>query len=125
MSTSTDNEGAAAFSDIRAEIDEPSPGTRITPATMPVAKIPEKRVKTLEEQKFEHGTKIDRWATCILIGCIAALIGIYVFERIVGHLWYDQTQDLSDSNLSGIVVETLKFLISSLIGFLFAKRMIQ
>ena len=90
---------------------EKPPDERLTP-----------ELDNLNKAKFKHGQEMDRWAVRILIGCIVTLILIYVFERLIGQFWYDPNADISDGNLLTIVTETLKFLISSLIGFLFAKR---
>jgi len=66
--------------------------------------------------------KHDKFAMWILVGCLGALISIYVFERLIGIYWHDL--DATGSNLFSFVTETLKFLISSLLGFLYAKRTI-
>jgi hypothetical protein len=123
MNQSTDTQNTPNIPDIENEIDEPLPSMAALSSLQP-ATLSDKQVKTLEQQKFEHGKEIDTWAVRLLIGFVIAFIGIYIFERIIGHIWYDPTIDSPNSNLSNLLVETLKFLISSLIGFLFAKRTI-
>ncbi|MDR0490373.1 MAG: hypothetical protein LBH28_03900 [Oscillospiraceae bacterium] len=123
MNGSTDGGGAFPVPSITREVDEPHTGAD-EPATaqIPVSRIPGRQAKSLEQQKFEHGAKVDKWATWILIGCIFGLVCVYVFERLIGLLWSGPDIGPQPGDLSAVVTETLKFLISSLIGFLFAKR---
>jgi len=66
--------------------------------------------------------RTSRWAIWLLACCIVALVCVYVFERVIGHAWQGAAAGQDGASLASVVVEALKFLISSLIGFLFAKR---
>jgi len=122
MNESNNTDKCQTIPSITQEIDEPQSSISRS-ATVETKQLSEQQVKSLEEQKFEHGTKIDKWAVWVLVGCIFGFLCVYVFERLIG-IWFDPSAELPGSNLSGVFTETLKFLISSLIGFLFAKRTI-
>lgn len=92
----------------------PKPDTADNPLLKTISK---KEVKSLEQQKLDHEHDRDKWAFKTLKWCIICLVSIYAFERALCLLPVTQTSDFA-----GPVFETLKFLISSLIGFLFAKR---
>ena len=108
------NQLEVAVPKIKEEIDEPSLSANLV---SDLQKLSNRYVKSLEQLKIEHNIEIDKWAIGLLIGCIVALLLVYVFERLVSV--YNETVE---SESARIVSEILKFLISSLIGFLFAKR---
>ena len=91
------------------EVDVP----RAIPAPSPET-VPSAKVKSLEEEKFEHKKAIDRWGFLLLIISVALYFFMYLIEKIT------YTEEMS--RFTATISETMKFLISSLIGYLFATK---
>ena len=98
------------------EIDVPSEQVTVS-SDLRNQTLSTRYVKSLERLKFEHNIEIDKWAVNLLVWCVIAMLSVYAFERIIGVRF-----GTPESESARIVSEILKFLISSLIGFLFAKR---
>ena len=94
---------------VTSEIDLP-PGT---PAPIK-ENIPGDTVAALERAKFEHKKSIDRWGFRLLCGSVGLYFATYIIERLFG--------STEMSKFTATFSDTLKFLISAMIGYLFASR---
>jgi hypothetical protein len=77
-------------------------------------KLSSNDVESLERAKFEHKKLIDRWGFWVLVFSILLYFLMYLIEKCAGN---DEM-----SKFTATISETMKFLISSLIGYLFASR---
>ena len=68
----------------------------------------------LERARFEHKKAIDRWGFILLCLSIILYFFVYAIEK--------STRSVEMSSFTATFSETLKFLISALIGYLFASR---
>ena len=94
---------------ITAEIDIPPN----VPAPL-TETVPGDKVYSLEKDKFEHKKIIDLWGFRLLVAVIVLYFVMYIVEKTTG------SEEMS--KFTATISETLKFLISSLIGYLFASR---
>jgi hypothetical protein len=101
-----------AIPEITEEVDLPK-----SFAAVETKKLSAKEVRSLEEEKFRHEKHRDRWAYNYLLWCLLALMVIYGVETTLNLIFSRETLELTKS-----LFEVLKFLVSSLVGFLFAKR---
>ena len=87
------------------------------PAAVPVSVLTPEDAYKLEKEKLRQKKIVDQWASGILLLCIIAFLVIYLFERSIRLAGAPV-----DTELSTMVFETLKFLMSSIVGYLFAKK---
>jgi hypothetical protein len=99
-----------AIPSVTAEIDLP-PSAQV-PYT---GDLPMTDVRSLEEKKFEYKKVIDQRGFWLLVGSISLYFLMYVIEK--------RTGSVEMSKFTSTMSETMKFLISSLIGYLFANRL--
>jgi len=95
------------------ELDSEELLERIEPEDVEDVELPKRKVRSLEDKKLDHEIERDKLAYYLLVGCIVLLFATYLIETFLSQ----ETNDMAKS-----FFEVLKFLTSSLIGFLFAKR---
>jgi hypothetical protein len=76
-------------------------------------------VESLERERLKHKKLIDRWGFGLLVGSIILYFVMYLIEKFAGT---GGAVSGEMSKFTSTVSETMKFLISSLIGYLFANR---
>jgi hypothetical protein len=91
------------------EIDIPPPASPLSTES-----LSRDDVESLERERLKHKKLIDTWGFWLLVGSIGLYFGMYLIEKFTGS---DEM-----SKFTSTVSETMKFLISSLIGYLFANR---